>query len=111
MADFSKIIGDSPYTSLHSCINDFPEHGLQDTLEDFRRQNPHVALSPLLYYCVQQGKLAPFEELLASGVSPDEDVVEAAALQEDESFLFKLLEHGWPINHTLQGGRVPSVLW
>jgi hypothetical protein len=111
MADFSAIIDISPYPIFYSYIDKFPEDGLQVALADFRKQNPSTKLSPLLYYCVQQEKLAPFEKLLEYGVSPDEDVVAASALKEDESFLFKLLDHGWPIDHNLENGRVPSLLW
>lgn len=70
-----------------------------------------MTLSPSLSYCIDQGKVAPFEVLLQAGVIPDEGVVEVAALKDDETFLFKLLEHGWPIDQTLQGGRIPSLLW
>ncbi|CAK4035030.1 Ankyrin repeat, partial [Lecanosticta acicola] len=110
MADFSAIFEKSPYKSLYRCIDMYPEDALQVAFADFRKQKPTVAVSPLLHYCVQQEKLAPFIELLKSGVGPDEDVVEASALKENKSFLFGLLEHGWPIDHTLQGGRVPSLL-
>jgi hypothetical protein len=111
MADFSAIIDKSPYSLLYSCIDESPEYGLQVALAEFRKQNPSMAVSPLLHYCVEQGRLAPFERLLEYGVSPDEDVVTASALKEDESFLFKLLDHGWPIDHNLENGRVPSLLW
>lgn len=111
MADFSKILDESPYNSIYNCIDRYPEDALQVALADFRKQKPNMAVSPLLYHCVQQEKLAPFIELLDCGIRPDEDVVEACALKEDTSFLFALLEHGWPIDHTLQGGRVPSLLW
>jgi hypothetical protein len=111
MADFSAIIDISPYRLFHSYIDKFPDDGLQVALADFREQNPSMKLSPLLYYCVQQRKLAPFEKLLEYGVSPDEDVVAASAMEKDESFLLKLLDHGWPIDHNLEKGRVPSLLW
>ncbi|EME43624.1 hypothetical protein DOTSEDRAFT_174562, partial [Dothistroma septosporum NZE10] len=110
MADFSAIFEESPYKSLYRCIDRYPEDALQVAIADFQNQKPGVAFSPLLHYCVQQERLAPFIELLEAGVGPDEDLVECSALKENTSFLFGLLEHGWPIDHTLQGGRVPSLL-
>ncbi len=63
MADFSVILDDSPYTALQGCIDSFLERGLQAELAEFCRQKPSMALSPLLHYCVQKDRLAPFEEL------------------------------------------------
>ncbi|KAK5673912.1 hypothetical protein LTS10_013313 [Elasticomyces elasticus] len=110
MADFNAILDESPYSAIHGCIDNFRECAFQDELADFRRQKPNMTLTPLLYYCVQKDKVTPFEQLLNAGIDPNEDVVEAAAEKDDERFLLELLQHGWPINKTLRGGKVPSLL-
>lgn len=111
MADFASILGQSSYDCFYSSIDRFPEDSLQAALADFHKNNPNLTLSPLLSYCIDRGRVAPFEALLQAGVTPDDGVVEVSAQKDDETFLFKLLEHGWPINQTLQGGRIPSLLW
>lgn len=111
MADFNAILDESPYSALHGCIDSFPECGFQAELDEFCRQKPSMALSPLLYYCVQKDRLAPFEELLNAGIDPDDDIVEAAVGKDDERFLLRLLQHSWPIDKALRGGKVPSLLW
>lgn len=111
MAEFTDILRESPYRALHSCIDSFPTSGLQAELAEFRRKEPNVALAPLLSYCIQEGRMAPFEELLDRGIVPDDGVVEAAADIGNDRFLLRLLGSSWPINNNLRGGKVPSVLW
>lgn len=111
MAAFATILGQSSFDHIYSSIDRFQEDSLQTALANFHKSNPNLTLSPTLSYCIDQGKVTPFEALLQAGATPDEGVVEVAALKDDETFLFKLLEHGWPINQTLQRGRIPSLLW
>lgn len=66
---------------------------------------------PLCFTIVQKDRLAPFEELLNAGIDPDDDIVEAAVGKDDERFLLRLLQHSWPIDKALRGGKVPSLLW
>ncbi|KAK0866005.1 hypothetical protein LTR87_015185 [Friedmanniomyces endolithicus] len=65
---------------------------------------------PLCFTIVQKDRLAPFEELLNAGIDPDDDIVEAAVGKDDERFLLRLLQHSWPIDKALRGGKVPSLL-
>lgn len=111
MADFATILGQSSYDHIYSSVDRSQEDSLQAALADFHKNNPNLTLSPTLSYCIDQGKVAPLEALLEADVTPDEGVVEVAALKDDETFLFKLLEYGWPIDRALQGGRIPSLLW
>ncbi|KAL9534283.1 hypothetical protein SMMN14_02194 [Sphaerulina musiva] len=109
--DFDAILADTPYKTLYSCIDSFPHSDLPAELTTFSRQNPSsTTLSPLLYHCLES-KLAPFDELLRLGVKPKEGIVYAAACNEDESFLIALLNYGWPVDHSLRHGQIPSLLW
>lgn len=109
--DFDAILADTPYKTLYSCIDSFPHSDLPAELTTFSRQNPSTTLSPLLDHCLAKSKLPPFHELLRLGVKPDEDIIYAAACNEDERFLIALLDYGWPVDHSLRRGQISSLLW
>lgn len=48
--------------------------------------------------------------LLLSYGEVDEEVAETAATSESIELVQVVLSHGWPINHALRGGSIPSIL-
>lgn len=79
-------------------------------LEKLAQQKPEIDLTPALLHCVRNRQVEAITALLEGGATLDESVVEAAAETGELAMIKPLLIYGWPINQTLRGGIMPSLL-
>lgn len=79
-------------------------------LEKLAQQSPGIDLTPALLHCVCNRQEEAIIALLESGATIEGSVVEAAVETGEVTMINPLLTHGWPINQTLRGGVMPSLL-
>lgn len=108
---FKEIQASSPLHDLYSSIENDSLEDVRNVLTMLRHQDPGINISPALLQCVKSDRLDALQLLLYEGGRPNEAVVEAAACSGRPSFVAPLLDYGWPINQSLRGGFIPSILW
>ncbi|KAK3677823.1 hypothetical protein LTR37_021525 [Vermiconidia calcicola] len=111
MDPFNDILSEyPPYPMLLVSITNGDIPSVRRELEQLARESPDIGLTPALLHCVYEGQEEAVATVLKSGATLEEAVVEAAVETGELTMIDPLLIHGWPINHTLRGGVMPSLL-
>ncbi|KAK5162831.1 uncharacterized protein LTR77_011157 [Saxophila tyrrhenica] len=111
MDPFDHILqGVSPYPILLASITNGDIPSVRRELEQLAQQSPEIDLTPALLHCVHKRQEEAMTTLLESSATPEESVVEAAVGTGEVTMIKPLLIHGWPIDHTLRSGIMPSLL-